>query len=73
MAKKWWFTFGSGQANTDYVTIEAPTYELANAAMRKLYGQRWRAQYDSAEAAGVARDSLILSAEYRVYVQLVSE
>lgn len=54
--KKYYFTFGFGQAHDNcYTVIQAPDSNNAREEMFRRWGSKWSMQYDSAEKAGVER------------------
>jgi len=56
---KWYFTFCGRHPFADcYVEIEAVSWSEARALMFKHFGSDWAFQYDTPEAAGIARFGL---------------
>lgn len=57
--REWIFTFGFGQRLENcFVRVKADSDEEAREKMVATYGRLWAFQYDSEEAAGVARFNL---------------
>lgn len=54
MSTKWWFTFGQGSHERNYVVIKG-SYGDARHEMAQRFGALWCGQYSTAEDAGVEK------------------